>query len=55
MKFNDFDKEMRKFEQSIDQFVDSDKFVVVRLDGKGFTKLTKECNFEKPFDELYIK
>ncbi len=51
MKFDDFDKKMRKFEQSLDQVIPTDYFMVARLDGKGFTKLTKkDMQLEKPFD-----
>ena len=51
MKFDDFDTKMRKFEESLDQVIPADCFMVARLDGKGFTKLTKEdMDLEKPFD-----
>ena len=51
MNFDDFDKEMRKYEESLDQFVLSDMYIVTRLDGRSFTRLTKEiCKFEAPFD-----
>lgn len=54
MKFDDFDKKMRKFEQSIDKTISQDSYMVARLDGKGFTKLTKENpNFKRPFDENF--
>lgn len=51
MKFDDLDKQMRVYEQSMDQFVIPENYIIVRLDGRGFTRLTKElCNFEAPFD-----
>lgn len=51
MRFKDFDTKMRTFEQSLDQHIIPEMYIVVRLDGRGFTKLTKEiCDFEKPFD-----
>ncbi|MBR6162826.1 guanylyltransferase [bacterium] len=54
MKFDDFDEKMRKFEQSIDQTVPQDCYMVARLDGKGFTKLTKEkLSLKRPFDETF--
>ena len=31
MHFDDFDKEMRKYEESIDQYIPEDKYIVVRL------------------------
>ena len=51
MKFDDFDKEMRVYEESLDQYILPDLYIVARLDGRSFTRLTKEvCNFEAPFD-----
>lgn len=49
MRFDDFDKKMRAYEESLDQFVLPDMYIVVRLDGRGFTRMTKK-RFEKPFD-----
>lgn len=54
MKFDDFDKEMRIYEQSLDQIILPEIYIVARLDGRSFTKLTKEiCEFEAPFDETF--
>lgn len=54
MKFKDFDTKMRTFEQSLDQHIIPEMYITARLDGRGFTKLTKEiCDFEKPFDEKF--
>ena len=51
MKFDDFDKKMRRYEESIEQIIDKEYFIVARLDGKGFTKLTKEnSTLKRPFD-----
>ena len=51
MHFNEFDSEMRVFEESLDQYIPEDKYIAVRLDGRSFTRLTKRvCKFEKPFD-----
>ena len=51
MKFDDFDKKMRVYEQSLDQIILPEIYMAARLDGRGFTKLTKEiCKFEAPFD-----
>ena len=51
MKFDDFDKKMRVYEQSLDQHILPDMYIVSRLDGRSFTRLTKEiCKFEAPFD-----
>ena len=52
MKFDDLDMIMRTYEESLDQYIEQDKIIIARLDGRSFTKLTKEtCDFKKPFDE----
>ena len=54
MRFEDFDKKMRMYENSIDQKVVQDIHIVARLDGRSFTKLTKETmQYEAPFDEKF--
>ena len=54
MDFNILDKEMRKYEQSLDQCILPEIYIVARLDGRSFTRLTKEkCAFEAPFDERF--
>lgn len=51
MKFDEFDKQMRIYEESLDQYILPDMYIVARLDGRSFTNLTKKtCNFEAPFD-----
>ena len=52
MKFDDLDKRMRSFERSIDQRIPDDMFLVARLDGRSFTRLTKDVcsDLERPFD-----
>ena len=51
MKFDDFDRQMRVYEESLDQFISPDMYIAARLDGRSFTRLTKElCRFEAPFD-----
>lgn len=51
MDFNTLDKQMRRFEQSLDRTMLEGIYVVARLDGHGFTRLTKkEWDLEKPFD-----
>ena len=51
MDFDTLDKQMRSFEQSLDRTMLEGIFVVARLDGHGFTRLTKkEWDLEKPFD-----
>lgn len=54
MRFDDFDAEMRVYEQSLDQYILPDMYIVARLDGRSFTRLTKEiCKFEAPFDTRF--
>lgn len=51
MDFDTLDKNMRCFEQSLDRRIPERCYMVTRLDGHGFTRLTKqEWNLEKPFD-----
>lgn len=52
MKFDELDQKMRVFETAADFCVLPGVFMVARLDGRSFTRLTKEtCQFEAPFDE----
>lgn len=54
MKFDDFDRNMRVYEESLDQIIIPDMYIAARLDGRSFTRLTKEiCKFEAPFDEKF--
>jgi tRNA(His) guanylyltransferase len=42
---------MRVFETAHDQTVLPDMYIVARIDGRSFTRLTKEIEkFEAPFD-----
>ncbi len=51
MDFDLFDKKMRVFEDSLDQTIVPEMYMVARIDGRSFTKLTKvKCDFEAPFD-----
>ena len=51
MKFDDLDKAMRVYETSCDRCVIPGMYIVTRIDGRSFTRLTKEtCRFEAPFD-----
>lgn len=52
MKFDELDEKMRVFETSHDICVLPEMFMVARIDGRSFTRLTKEVHkFEAPFDE----
>ena len=54
MNFDELDSKMRVYEQSLDQVLLPELYLVARLDGNRFTRLTKEvCHFEAPFDERF--
>lgn len=54
MKFDELDKKMRVFETAFDQWVLPEIYIVARIDGRNFTRLTKEtCKFNSPFDERF--
>lgn len=54
MKFDDLDAKMRIFETAADYCVLPGIFMVARLNGRSFTRLTKEVwQFEAPFDEQF--
>ena len=54
MKFDDLDRQMRRFELSFDRYLPTDQFTIARLDGRSFTKLTKaSLSFERPFDPRF--
>jgi len=51
MRSTDLEARMRQFEAALDHPVPPGFQIVARLDGRGFTRLTKEvCQFEAPFD-----
>jgi tRNA(His) guanylyltransferase len=51
MKFDELDDRMRIFETTHDLCVLPGLYIVARLDGRSFTRLTKEVHqFEAPFD-----
>jgi tRNA(His) guanylyltransferase len=51
MKFDDLDARLRVFETAHDHCALPGLYLVARLDGRGFTRLTKEVHpFEAPFD-----
>lgn len=54
MKFDELDARMRVFETAHDFSVLPHMYMVARLDGRGFTKLTKEdLPLEAPFDSKF--
>lgn len=51
MKFDELDVKMRVFETAHDYCILPNVYMVARVDGRGFTKLTKDIyKFEAPFD-----
>jgi len=51
MKFDDLDKKIRIFELAHDHCVLPGIYIVARIDGRCFTRLTKEVHkFEAPYD-----
>jgi len=54
LKFDKLDQKMRMYEQSMDQSILPEIYMVARIDGRNFTRLTKEiCQFEAPFDNQF--
>ena len=54
MNFDDLDKKMRVYEKSIDQCILPELYMAARLDGRSFSRLTKEiCAIEAPFDTRF--
>lgn len=54
MKFDDLDERLRVFESIGDEPLATDGHLVARLDGRGFTKLTKDrLELSKPFDPRF--
>jgi tRNA(His) 5'-end guanylyltransferase len=54
MKFDDLDQKMRVFETAHDHCALPGLFLVARIDGRSFTRLTKEKRrFAAPFDVLF--
>jgi tRNA(His) guanylyltransferase len=54
MKFDELNGKMRVYETAMDQTILPEMFIIARLDGRGFTRLTKEVmELEKPFDARF--
>jgi tRNA(His) 5'-end guanylyltransferase len=54
MKFDDLEKMMREFETSRDSSVPPGVYMAARLDGRSFTRLTRErYSFEAPYDTRF--
>lgn len=51
MKFNSLDKKMRIYETAHDHSILPELYIVARIDGRCFTRLTKEVHkFDAPYD-----
>jgi tRNA(His) guanylyltransferase len=54
MKFDELDVRMRAFETARDPSALPGVYLVARIDGRSFTRLTKETmSYEKPFDQRF--
>jgi tRNA(His) 5'-end guanylyltransferase len=54
MKFDELDEKMRVYETAFDQCAVPGMFLVARIDGRSFTRLTREVHqFKAPFDEPF--
>jgi tRNA(His) guanylyltransferase len=54
MKFDDLDAKMRLYETAHDVSVLPEMYMVARIDGRSFTRLTKDVHqFKAPFDEKF--
>lgn len=54
MKFDELDEKMRVFETTHDLCVLPGLYMVARLDGRSFTRLTKDVHkFQAPYDERF--
>lgn len=54
MKFDDLDDKMRVYETAQDRCVLPNMYIIARIDGRSFTRLTKEIHqFNAPFDERF--
>ena len=53
MKFDEFDARMRRLEAAHDRRFPPDGFVIARLDGRSFTRLTRKVLGLGPFSEVF--
>ncbi len=54
MHFDKLDKIMRVYETNSDQCVLPGIYMIARIDGRSFSRLTKEiCRFDAPYDERF--
>lgn len=56
MRFKELEAQMRVYETAHDHCVLPGMYIVARLDGRNFTRLTKEVKrYEAPFDSEFLK
>lgn len=54
MKFDELDAKMRVYETALDHCIVPGMYIVARIDGRSFTRLTKEVHqFQAPYDERF--
>jgi tRNA(His) guanylyltransferase len=53
MNFSELDTKMRVYETKNERSFFPEEFLVIRLDGRGFSGLTDRLRFDKPFDKLF--
>lgn len=54
MRFDELDSHLRQYETANDRTIPDGFLVVARLDGRGFTRLTKELmDYEAPYDPRF--
>ena len=54
MKFDELEEKMRAYESARDPCALPGTYLIARIDGRGFTRLTKDVmNYERPFDERF--
>ncbi len=54
MRFDELDQRLRRFETTSDRFLPADAWLVARVDGRSFTRLTRELHpFDAPFDPRF--
>lgn len=49
------DVEMKVYERATDQRIDGSSICLIRLDGVGFSKYTRQPCFERPFSKLFAR
>jgi tRNA(His) guanylyltransferase len=53
MAHSEFDREMKALEWYKDETIPNGVWPILRIDGRGFTKVTSKLNYEKPYDRRF--